>query len=360
MLYIKNKQLNKLITLFIVSVLALSACSDDDYSIVPDFEIAKEIDRVYLTNTSIDEGHGSVSWHSSAPDVKIEHVSANIYCFMLPERETPEDVNITMKVRAGDTKKEITKTITLNRLEPCQKYGLGYSLTKEVSNNVDYEWYVDQGDSGPHSLINCGPACAEMVLRWVYPSYSTTAEELREQSGHANWWNTGGSGGDIDYVFKKEGVQYGYIYMNSIADLISELDKGNIAILALDIFYVRSSFIPEWTIDKPYKTSSANSGHFIVAKGYKIVDDEYLIEVYDPWSLGKKYINGQLIGKDRYYRAQDVAIATIDRWWTYALIVAKPDNRRQVKASSNWLDHPEVSPLPTMRSIESFLNEVKQ
>ena len=349
MLYIKNKQLNKLVTLLLVLVLALSACSDDDHSIVPDFEITEEIDRVYLTNTSVYEDRGSVSWHSSAPDVKIEYVTGNLYCFMLPNRDASENINITMTVRIGDTTEEITKALTLRRLEQHHKYGLGYSLTKEVSNNVDYEWYVDQGNTGKYSLINCGPACTQMVLKWAKPNYSTTAEELRDKIGHTDWWNIG-TGSEIHKVLIDENVEFGYIWLETYQSLIDELDNGNIAIVNPDIYYIREFFIPEWRIDKFYKTSSSRSGHFIVIKGYKKIDDAYLFEVYDPWSLGEKYENGEYKGKDRYYRAEDVMISTKDKWWGYALIVSKSDNKKSKASSFNWIDRSRVIPAPRMSS----------
>ena len=349
MLYIKNTQLNKLITLFIFSVLALSACNDDDHSIIPDFEITEEIDRVYLTNTSVYENHGSVSWHSSAPDIKIEHVTGDRYYFMLPDRDVPENINITMKIRVGDATEEITKSMTLRRLEQHQKYGLGYSLTKEVSNNVDYEWYVDQGNTGKYSLINCGPACTQMALKWAKPNFSVTAEELRNKIGHADWWNIG-IGSEIHNVLTDENAEFGYIRLETHQNLIDELDEGNIAIVNPDIYYIRELFTPEWRIDKFYKTSSTQSGHFIIIKGYKIIDGACLFEVYDPWSLGEKYKNGEYKGKDRYYRAEDVMVSTRDRWWGYALIVSKYDNKKSDVSSSNWIDRSAVMPAPRMSS----------
>ena len=351
MLYIKHKQLNKLITPLIVLIWVLSACSNDDYSIIPDFEITEEIDRVYLTNTSVYENHGAVSWYTSAPDIKIEQVTGNLYCFMLPNRDASENINITMKVRVGDTTEEITKTLTLNHLEQHQKYGLGYSLTKEVSNNVGYEWYVDQGNTGKYSLINCGPACTQMVLKWAKPDYSTTAEELRDIIGHTDWWSIG-TESEIHRVLIDENVEFGYIWLETYQSLIDELDNGNIAIVNPDIYYIRDFFIHEWRIDKFYKTSSSRSGHFIIIKGYKIIDDAYLFEVYDPWSLGEKYENGEYKGKDRYYRAEDVMTSTRDMWWGYALIVSRPDNKKSKMYPSNWIDRSVVVPDKKQKSAK--------
>lgn len=348
MLYKKNKQLNKVTTLFIALILTLSACNKDNDHISADFEITQEIDRVFLKYKSLNgeesDTGGSISWSSSATDINIQKAGSNLYFFIYPERKNPDVVDITMNI-AGKSN-GITKSVIIPTLSNYQRFGLGASVTKELSNNVDYEWYVDQGNTGEYSLINCGPACTAMVLKWYDQSSPYTTEDLRNKQGHDKWWSAGTANDDIDKILIETRVPYHYIYLGDKSDIIAELDKGNIIVICLDIYYVRQQFLPEWKIDKFYKTNSNGSGHFIIIKGYKIVDTNYLLEVYDPWSLNAKYSNNEFKGKDRYYRVEDIMTAT-DKWWKRALVFSQK-NKRQTRASNHWIDPTlgESSPTP--------------
>jgi hypothetical protein len=54
--------------------------------------------------------------------------------------------------------------------------------------------------------------------------------------------------------------------------LRAELDKGNIAILCLDMYFIRDETKGRWHVDKFYPTANTGWGHFIVVKGYRMVD----------------------------------------------------------------------------------------
>jgi hypothetical protein len=48
-------------------------------------------------------------------------------------------------------------------------------------------------------------------------------------------------------------------------------------------------------------------GHSFIIKGYLInEEDDLYFEVYDPSSLAQKYLDGNFIGKNRYYHADEV------------------------------------------------------
>ena len=77
-------------------------------------------------------------------------------------------------------------------------------------------------------------------------------------------------------------------------------------------------------LSKGYHTNRyypGGSGHFLVIKGYRIVNDEIWFQVHDPWSTGDTYPDGKLLGEDRFYLAYDVAYC-ID--WNYWTIVIPP------------------------------------
>ena len=202
-------------------------------------------------------------------------------------------------------------------------WGLGNHLTEERSNNVNYEWYIDQGNTGTHSKVNCGPACVTMAIKWSNPNFTKTTEDARNRY-HPNggWWYTS----DITNYLNDNHTSH---YVSSLANttsLINQLKDGNIAILCLDIYYVRyHTKAPEWRVDKFYSTTSPKSGHFIVVKGYKIVDGQIWFEVYDPWSLNVRYQDGSLKGRNRYYRSEDIIKAT-NVWWEYMIVVNNPAN----------------------------------
>ena len=78
---------------------------------------------------------------------------------------------------------------------------------------------------------------------------------------------------------------------------------------------------PEWQIDK----FIGLGGHYVIVKGYKIVDGIIWFEVYDPASHGLTYNDGSLMGIDRYYRSEDI-IKALDHgaYGRHAVVVPKP------------------------------------
>jgi hypothetical protein len=86
------------------------------------------------------------------------------------------------------------------------------------------------------------------------------------------------------------------------------------------MYYVDFNRDAEYHLDKFYETVNAGWGHFIVVKGYKVVDGKVFFETYDPYSLSRSYVTGGLKGKDRYYSSANLATATAT-WWPYAIIV---------------------------------------
>jgi len=89
------------------------------------------------------------------------------------------------------------------------------------------------------------------------------------------------------------------------------INKNYIVILCLDNYYLRYNANTAQHEDKYYTVNAAASGHFIIVKAYRQVDDQFYFEVYDPWSYGATYASGkQLKEEDRYYRSDDLETAT--------------------------------------------------
>ncbi len=248
----------------------------------------------------------------------------------------------TLKVDVvAQERSSIRKTFTMTQDGSPLMWGLSddipYTIQQSRSNNRSYDWYVDQGSTGKYSNINCGPASTRMAAKWADANFSPTTETLRTNSGSTDWWYTNG----IFDVLESYKIPRYYISMTDFEkDLKPQLDLGHIAILCLDIYYVRSAAAgnpEEWRRDKYYTTSKPEAGHFIVVKGYKKVDDNYLLEVYDPWSMGAKYADATFKGIDRYYRAEDIDYAT-SVWWPNAIIVSRRPASRGWTPPADALD----------------------
>jgi hypothetical protein len=100
-----------------------------------------------------------------------------------------------------------------------------------------------------------------------------------------------------------------------------EVDLHQLVIIDLEMFSVRLNSDDHSHTDRFY-TTNPGLGHYIVVKGYKEVDNEMYFEVYDPNSFTVTYDDGNLKGKDRYYRAEDLFEAT-KTWWPKIFIAAK-------------------------------------
>lgn len=215
------------------------------------------------------------------------------------------------------------KVISINDPQ-TYSWGLGRFLKVGHSNNRDYEWYLDQGSTGAHSSNNCGPTSTTMAAKWSKPSFSRTPVDARRAyRPTGGWWYTS----DVDNYLNDNGIPH---FITNLYEtetvtqqaLTYQLDMGNIVILCLDMYYIRSEVYPMQRIDKFYSANSVGWGHFIVVKGYRIVDDQLYFEVYDPYCFAKKYSDGTLKGQNRYYRLNDIFEAT-SKWWNYSIVITK-------------------------------------
>jgi hypothetical protein len=56
-------------------------------------------------------------------------------------------------------------------------------------NNRDYNWYVDQFNTGPFSNNNCGPSVAVMSLKWLNKDFKASVIKAREKYyPNGDWW----------------------------------------------------------------------------------------------------------------------------------------------------------------------------
>lgn len=295
---------------------AVSACIPPP---VAGFSCADNLDFFVLKSTSSGEISGYLWQVSGRGDVALLTPAAAETVLELPAAEATVTVSLTVRNSGGASTS--SQSIVLPPLTSSRQYGLGRVTGREISHNVDYVWYIDQGNTGPYSRVNCGPACTVMALKWIDRSFSKTTEDARNTyHPMGGWWYTNNI---TDYLADNQATHF-IESLTQAKRLTDVLDGGDIAILCLDMYYVRGhSGRPEWHTDRFYAANSRDWGHFIVIKGYKEVDGKVWFEVYDPWSLDVKYGDGSLKGIDRYYRSEDIMKA-VDVWWRYMIVIRNP------------------------------------
>jgi hypothetical protein len=211
-------------------------------------------------------------------------------------------------------------------------------IEKEVSlsNNRTYEWYMDQKETGQFNNVNCGPTATTMTIKWADATCTLSPEMGRQKyRSEGGWWYTTDI---IDYLDDNNIPNHLIALPKSILRtsdaIIEELKLENIVILCVDMYYIRFESDKTKRVDKFYKTSTKDWGHFLVVKGYKIEGGETYFEVYDPNSWGSKYADTTLKGKDRFYRDEDIFKAT-NIWWQYAIVISEKDAPAASQRSSS-------------------------
>ena len=191
----------------------------------------------------------------------------------------------------------------VDKIEIDEELGLGKVETQRVSNDRDYEWYIDQLDTGDNYKNNGGLTTALMAAKWAIKDKEFTVDDARRL------YYPGGDKWDI-YTIE------GYLNSNKIeTKLIEELtittlkkliEDGNIAILNVDCKKIPFNSNDNNVVNRFDNTLKEN---FIVVKGYRVVDGKLYFEIYDPYSLGRKYKNGLVKGRDRYYSGESLISA---------------------------------------------------
>ena len=258
----------------ILLLTGLLACGEEESNTPPvaSFEFIDSIDRIILDGEiSIDPDGDPLTYHWTASDASVVIVNETWgeSFFMIPTGANAMEVDVTLTVSDGNSHTTTTRTVEVPAFSNVRSYGLGKSLTNEVSNDVDREWYIDQSNSGPHSLLNCGPASVTMAIKWFDENFSGTAQDARNvYHSSGGWWYTN----DIIAYLNNYNVNNRTINLDLMSNLKSEIDAGNIIIICLDMFHVDYEKDPDHHVNKFYETNSVGWGHFLVVKGYKEID----------------------------------------------------------------------------------------
>lgn len=216
----------------------------------------------------------------------------------------------------GKLNEPLVETFEINKLPLNQTLGLGEFMTKKVSNDREYFWYVDQSDTGKFSSTNCGPTCAEMVGKWVDKDFKGTAEEAREfdYCDDGGWFTE-----NIKNYLYKYKIESKIISNVSKEMMIFNLENENIMILGVKIGEVSLNDVSD-NSEHTGRFYLVEDGHFIIVKGYVVVDGVTYFEVYDPNSCNNVYEDETPMGKDRYFLADEVIKASKE-WYDKMLLV---------------------------------------
>jgi hypothetical protein len=317
----------------VLAALAI-ACSEDgdevkiiDQPPVPEARFTEQLDRIALNAGDSYDPEGkdiTYQWKTSSTSITINNAREPKAFFKLPSTTKEETIAISLTV--SDGKSEQTKDININvpPMTKARAYGLGRRVSQERSNNVPYEWYMEQNFTGQYSSINCGPTSSTMGIKWYSRSFVRTPEQARteyiEKFSQTGWWSTD----DIFRYLEENGVTHNSFQMSAPDRMKTTLDEGNIIILCLDMYYVTYNPEEEQHFGKIYQHNTPGVGHFIVIKGYKEVDGTMYYEAYDPDLGGQRYRDNTFKGKDRYYTSADLDAAT-QNWWDYFFVVYPPD-----------------------------------
>ena len=321
----------KMISLFITITLMLS-CSEknsnsepkqkeDNIIPVVDFIYKDNVDEFLLEELATDDDGDILSyqWSCDSESIFFSNANSTSTTFEIPDFGEEKDVVITLTVTDGIDTVKCNKTISIPKLTESRIWGLGSNITAEVSNDVEYEWYIDQGNTGTHSDFNCGPASVTMAAKWVYPNFSSTCQDARDTyHPDGGWWYAS----DITSYLNSSNVNNQTISLTKIEVLKEQLDAGNIVIINPDMYYIRSAKKDKHRVDRFYDANGPKWGHYVIAKGYKIVDGNTFYEIYDPYGFNKTNNDGTPKGINRYYRAEDID-KTTNIWWDYAIVISK-------------------------------------
>ncbi|MDS0527294.1 C39 family peptidase [Clostridium sp. SHJSY1] len=259
-------------------------------------------------------------------------------------KQTTYQNNIIATAKTYDS----SSTTDSQKQEIDTTWGLGKNQTEYIKNNKSYNWYIDQGNTGKYSDGNCGPTSTAMVSKWVDESFSKTAEDVRNSNPkNGSWWSTN----DITNYFDSYKIKYS---IENLRDdtLKSKLKQGNIAILCIDTSYIPYNNNPNQRVGRFY---DFQGGHFIVVKGYRIVDGKTYFEAYDPNNWNEHYQDGQEKGKDRYFLSEDLMKAARNNW-NYSIIInpkTSPSKTDSNIPNNSTTSKDSVTPNDTIDSTNS-------
>ncbi|MCL2014422.1 MAG: InlB B-repeat-containing protein [Oscillospiraceae bacterium] len=185
-----------------------------------------------------------------------------------------------------------------------KKWGLGKKQTKYVSLEKNYDYYIDQMYTGEYQEYNCGPSSAVIAAKWSDKNFKKTATEARASVKEGiPRWTFGWSFTTIHRYFSLNKIPHNLYVKLTKRRALAHLNRGQIFIIELNPDeYLPYNPNPEQRTGRFYSSET----HFIVVKGYRVVDRKLYFETYDVLNYNRFYKDGTPKGKNRYYLAKDL------------------------------------------------------
>lgn len=331
----------KSFSIFVVSGFLLAACSEkekpQDQAPVARIHITQNATAFTFDGTGSTDPEGkplTYEWSSESNVITITSPHNIQASCPVPALATPTHITIYLKVSDGLLASTASQTILVPSTNMAASYGLGQTMTMSASNDAGHEWYIDQAGTGTYAGVNCGPTSTTMAIRWANENFAKTPQDARNMyRSEGGWWYTN----DVINYLNYYSISNETIQLDNIGLLRDEVDKGNVVILCLDMYYVDAQSEDSYHVSKFYNASTVGWGHFIVIKGYAVVDNQTFFQAYDPYDFGKVYLDNSPKGKDRYYKASNLDAAT-NKWWDFAIVVSGPKSGGRQAANPYAVD----------------------
>jgi len=253
-------------------------------------------------------------------------------------------VDLTSPLNFTVTSADKSRSSTFKLVAETELGYIGMPGIVIAQNSLDksYSYYFDQFDGSTWQSINCGPTSTTMAIKWADSTFTGKPLDARHMYlPQGGWWNTSQI---LAYLYDN-GIDS---QVDTLADFNGQIknaiDKNNVVILNPDMNYIPYNETGYQHINKFY-TTTPFWGHYILVKGYKQINSDFYLDVYDPFSEGQRYTSafdmGQIKGQDRYYNAGDVRLST-KNWWPYAIIIAPKGKKvtNSIKLRINSLSKP--------------------
>ena len=184
----------------------------------------------------------------------------------------------------------------------------------------DFNWYLNQRDTGEDSYINCGPAVATMAALWyTNGAVNFTIEDTRNTVPYLRnqWWSDRHV---FDFLRTTANASVDWTYAFNVFDTIQWLNEGRIVIVVLDASVITFGRDVRG-MNRFYENVT---GHFIIIKGYTVLDGRIYFITYDPFTMYCYYDDGWPMGRDRLFYAYEVFRSVRDWGQEWAIIVNNP------------------------------------
>ncbi len=209
----------------------------------------------------------------------------------------------------------INKKFRVEKIKLDKSLGLGTYESDRKSIDRNYAWYIDQGNTGVYSENNSGPAVAVMAKKWANIELDIGINRAREiyYPDGSEWFLVT----LIDF-FNEFSIPAKVLENVNNQNIRKQIDDDNIVIAYIDPKYIPYESDEDSHVNN-YKTQGKK--HYIIIKGYIVVDDKLYYEVYDPYNFGSVYKDGTPKGKDRFYYQEDL-IKSIKNTWNNIVIIS--------------------------------------